>query len=193
MTRRIPVSLGILVLATAPAAAAGKVEEAFSYAKPVPGGRYVFVMLGDPSAESQVDADSARKFRELRAEYPRTGLYREGSGELAWPFDGPYAPMDNVYPASDGVHLVVVGGEWWREKSFTGGRSTLSPEEEQKQLDGPAVGFYADGKLIRQYTVRDVVTDPAGLPQTPHYILWETDGSLNEDTGKFLLFTQDSN
>jgi hypothetical protein len=194
MTCRFAITALLLALAAGPAAAAGVLDEALSYTKPVPGGRFVFVMLGDPEAEAKQSADARGKFAELRAKYPKTGLYREGSNELVWAVeDGGYAKDYNLFPASDGAHLVRIDGEWWREKDFTGGRNMLTPEEERKQLDGPAVSFFAGGKLMKRYAVRDVVTGPAALPQTPHYILWTTGGVLNEDTGRFLLDTQDSN
>jgi hypothetical protein len=194
MIRYVIASVALLALAAGPVAAAGVLDEALSYTKPVPGGRFVFVMLGDPEAEAKQSADARGKFAELRAKYPKTGLYKAESSELVWAVeDGGYAPYDNVFLASDGVHLVRIDGEWWREKDFTGGRARLTPEEEQKQLDGPAVSFFADGKLVRRTAVRDVVTDPAALPQTPHYILWLANGVLNEGTGRFLLDTQDLN
>jgi hypothetical protein len=193
MTRRLTLAALLLVLAAGPASAAGVLNEALSYAKPVPGGRFVLVMLGDLAAEAKQSADARAKFVELRARYPKAGLYQDGSEEPLWTIrDGEYAPYDNVFPASDGVHLVRLDGEWWREKDFTGGRARLPDDEVERQLDAPAVSFFADGKLIRRYTVREVVADPAALPQTPQYVLWSAGGVLNEETGRFVLVTQDS-
>ncbi len=192
MTRRLTLTACLLVLAAAPVLAAGRLDDAVSYTKPVPGG-FVFVMLGDPEVEAKTPADAQAKFAALRAKYPRTGLYKDGSGEPVWAIeDGRYAPYDNVYPSADGVHLVRLDGDWWREKDFTGGRAKLPAEEVQKQLDSPAVSFFADGKLLKQYTVREVIANPDALPQTPKYVLWSSGGVLNEPTGRFVLITQDS-
>ncbi|HET6575680.1 MAG TPA: hypothetical protein VFG68_18920 [Fimbriiglobus sp.] len=192
MTRRLVLTACLLALVAAPAPAVGRLDEAVSYTKPVPGG-FVFAMLGDPEAEAKAPEDARARFAQLRAKYPKTGLYRDGSGELIWAVaDGQYAPYDNVHLAADGVHLVRLDGDWWREKDFTGGRAQLSDEEVRKQLDSPAVSFFAGGKLLKQYTVRDVIANPDGLPQTPRYLLWLADGVMNEDTGRFVLTTQDS-
>jgi hypothetical protein len=192
MTRRLTLTVCLLALAAAPAFAAGRLNEAVSYTKPVPGG-FVFAMLGDPEAEAKASEDARAQFAELRANYPKTGLYKEGSHELVWAVvDGGYAPYDNVLLAADGVHLVRLDGDWWREKDFTGGRARLPDDEVQKQLDAPAVSFFADGKLLKRHTVREVIAKPDELPQTPRYVLWSSGGVLNEDTGRFVLMTQDS-
>src|SRR5581483_4467821 len=142
MTRHVIAGIALLTIAAGPAAAAGVLDEPLSYTKPVPGERFVFVMLGDPEAEAKTSAADRAQFAELRAKYPKSGLYREGSNELVWAIeDGGYAKDYNVFLTSDGVHLVRIDGEWWREKDFTGGRNLLTPEEVQKQLDGPAVSF----------------------------------------------------
>ena len=193
MTRRLTAAALLLALAAGPAPAAGVLDDALSYTKPVPGG-YTLAVLGDPAAEAKQSADARRRFEELRAKYPRTGLYRDGSGELVWAVeDGAYAPYDYIYPAADGVHLVRIDGEWWRTKDFTGGRARLPAEEERKQLDAPGVSFFAGGKPVKRYAVRELVTDPGRLPHTPQHVLWLSGGSLNEGTGRFVLFTQDAN
>ena len=42
-------------------------------------------------------------------------------------------------------------------------------------------------------SMRELVTDPGRLPHTPQHVLWLSSGSLNEGTGRFVLFTQDAN
>jgi len=192
MTHRYTITTCLLAFVAAPASAAGRLDEAVSYTKPVAGG-LVFAMLGDPEAEAKAAADATAKFAELRAKYPKTGLYKDGSGELVWAVeDGAYAPYDNVLFAADGVHLVRLDGDWWREKDFTGGRARLPDDEVRKQLNAPAVSFFANGKLLKQHTVRDVIAKPDELPQTPRYVLWSSGGVVNEQTGRFVLMTQDS-
>ncbi len=110
---------------------------------------------------------------------------------LVWAVEG-YAPYDNVFPASDGVHLVRLEGEWWRTYRYPA-EKRLPADEEAKQLAGPAVSFFANGKLIRTHAVNDLVTNPADLIHTPEHVLWKTDASLNEATGRFIVFTHDSN
>jgi hypothetical protein len=189
---RHAVTACLLALVAGSASAAGRLDDAVSYTKPVPGG-FVFAMLGDPEAEAKTPDDARAKFAELRAKYPRTGLYKDGSGELVWAVEGGgYAPYDNVHLAADGVHLVRLDGDWWREKDFTGGRARLPEDEVRKQLDAPAVSFFAGGKLLKRHTVREVIANPDDLPQTPRYVLWSSGGVLNEDTGRFVLMTQDS-
>jgi hypothetical protein len=179
-------------LAAGPAFAAGVIPEPYSYTEPVADGTFTFVMLGDPSAEERAkDADARARFRELRGQYPKTGLYRGGSNDLVWALDDPaYAPADNVFVTSDGVSLVRIDGESWRTKDYPGA-SRLPADEERRQLDAPAVSFFTDGKRVRQYTLGELVTDPAALPHSPQHVLWPAGAVLNEDTGRFILFTQD--
>lgn len=176
-----------------PLLAAGKIGEAFSYTKPVGGGAYTFVMLGDASAEGRVADPAAKtKFEALRQKYPATGLYRGDTTELVWAVEGGgFSPYDYTFPAADGVHLVRFEGDWWQTKDFPG-QSRLPPGEEQRQLDGPGLAFFAGGKLLKRYTLHELVTEPAKLPHTPQHVLWTSGGVLNEGTGTFLLLTQDS-
>jgi hypothetical protein len=191
-------SLLVLALSASPVAAAGVIPEPTSYAKPVPGGKYVFVMLGNAAVEQDPakvkDAADRDRFRDLRLKYPVTGLYREGTNDLVWAVEGDaFAPLDAVFPASDGVHLVRVDGEWWKTKDFPGGRLRPSAEEQQRQLDAPGVSFFAHGKRLKAHPVRELVDDPAKLEFSPDHVLWMASAVLNEDTGRFLLFTQDAN
>lgn len=192
MNFRLPLTACLLTLAASPALAAGTLDDAVSYTKPV-GSEFVFVMLGDPEVEAKAKEDARKEFAELRAKYARTGLYRQGSGELVWAIeDGKYAPYENVTLAADGVHLVRLDGDWWREKDFTGGRARLPEDEVQRQLDSPALSFFAGGQLLKQYTIRDLIEKPEMLPETPRYVLWSSGGVLNEQTGRFMLMTQDA-
>ena len=182
----------VSVFLAGPAFASGTIVEALSYTKPVGDGAYTFVMRGAATAEAKTAPDAKAKFEALRQKYPKSGLYRGDTNELVWAIeDGAFSPYDFTYPAADGVHLVRLDGDWWRTKDFTGGKQ-LPPDEAQKQLDGPALSFLANGKLLRRYTVRELITDPADLPHTPQHVLWTSGGVLNEGTGRFLLLTQDS-
>ncbi|OWK43722.1 hypothetical protein FRUB_03321 [Fimbriiglobus ruber] len=178
---------------TAPAA--GVVLKPLSYTKPVADRKFVFVMLGNAEDEAEVKDETAKaQFRALREKYPKTGLYNGESATAVWAIDdSEFAPYDNTYPAADGVHFVRVEGDWWKTKDFTGGRNRLSADEETRQLDAPAVAFFASGKLLHRYTVRDLITNADELPHTPQHVLWSTGGVLNDATGRFSVFTHDSN
>jgi hypothetical protein len=192
MTRSLLSGL-VLTLAALPAAASqGIILYPLSYSKPVPGGQYVFVMLGDPAAEEK-EKDAAREqFRELRAKYPRSGLYRADTGEPVWALEeASFAPAPCVFVASDGVHLVRIDGDWWTTDAYVGGQRP-SDEVQKRQLDAPGVTLFKNGKVARRHAVRDLVVNPNELPHTPHHLLWYANGSLNEDTGRFLMDTQDS-
>ena len=181
----------VALLASAPAALAAQLNEALSYWHPVPGGKYVFVMLGDAAEEAKTPADKQAQFRDLRAKYAKTGLYQADTAELMWAVEG-FAPYDGVFPAPDGVHFVRLEGEWWRTYRYPA-KKRLPEDVEAKQLAAPAVSFFANGKLIRTYTVNDLITDPAGLLHTPEHVLWKSDASLNDAAGRFIVFTHDSN
>ncbi|MFO0851270.1 MAG: hypothetical protein U0871_22345 [Gemmataceae bacterium] len=178
-----------LLLVVSPAAAA-TFPEPYSSTKPAPGGRFVFVQLGDAAKEAEAPADARRQFAELRARYPATGLYPAGGPAPVWTLDG-YAPIDNVFLTSDGVHLVRLEGTWWRTKDFPTQGKRLPADVEQAQLAGPAVSFFANGKLLRQYTVADLTEAPARMRHSPEHVLWAAGGGLNEGTKRFVYFTQD--
>lgn len=190
---RFAATVGLSLALAGPLLAQGKIGEALGYTKPVGGGAYTFVMLGDAAAEAKVTDPAAKaKFEALRQKYPATGLYRGDTAELVWAVEGGgFSPYDYTFPASDGVHLVRFEGDWWQTKDFPGA-TRLPPDEEKRQLDGPGLGFYANGKLLRRYTVRELVTDSEKLPHTPRHVLWTSGGVLNEEKGTFLLLTQDS-
>lgn len=184
------ISLTLLaVLFGAHVASAGPTAlEPLGFTKPV--GDLTLVMLGDPAAEDRVRDTSAREqFRALRERFSRSGMYR--GTELVWPLEGPYAPYDAVFPAADGVHLVRLDGEWWKTKSYPG-RNRLPAEKETAQLDAPAISFFAQGKLLKQYTLREIVTVIDDLPHSPEHVLWMAGAVLNDQDRQFVLFTQDS-
>lgn len=171
-----------------PVWAARSLPAPLSYAKPTAGG--FLVQLGDPTAEAEVrDPAVVAAFREVRAKYPKSGYYRD-SGELVWELDAPYAPIDNVFPLPDGIHLARLEGDWWIERDYPAG-TRLSPAEEAKQLAAPGVGFYANGKLIRTIPVSDLLSDPGDVKHSPRYVLWAAGAVLKPD-GQFVVLTQDA-
>jgi hypothetical protein len=180
----------LVLLLLAPAARAAVFPEPYSWQKDV-GDRWRFVQLGDPAAEAAAPSAAARRqFEGLRAKYPATGLYPRDGTAPVWTVDG-YAPIHNVFPAADGVHLVRVEGRAWVESSFPTQGRRLPPGDEAEQLDAPALTFFAGGRPLRAYTVRDLVANPDKLPHSPRYVLWPAGSALNDATGRYVQFTQD--
>ena len=172
------------------------IPEATSYAKPVAGGRFVLVQLGNPDAEMNSkhskEAEQA-KFRELRQKYPAPGLYTADTAELVWGLPaGEFAAYDHTFVSPDGVYLVRVEGEFWKTEAYTGGRLRPAAEQEQAQIDGPAVSFWKSGEKLKQYSVRDLIAKPDQLPATPKHVLWYAGGKMAADAPRFSLNTQES-
>jgi hypothetical protein len=168
--------------------------EPLSYAKPSSCGRFVFVVFGDPAEEQKLpDGDMKRKVLAARATYPKPGLYAAGDPTRPlWESDGRYAPDENVYVPVGGEPVVRLDGEWWKTRYYVAGqRERLPPEVEQSQLDAPAVSFLSRAG-VRSYPLKDVIRDKDRLPHSPQHIVWPGGAVLNEQTGQFLLYTQDA-
>jgi hypothetical protein len=179
----------VVLLLAAPLASARPLPAPLTYAKPTAAG--VLVQLGDPVEEAKItDSAVVAAFRTVREKYAKSGLYRE-SGELVWELHAPYAPIDNVFAASDGVHLARLEGDWWIERDYPSDTNRLPADEEAKQLAAPAVGFYANGKLVRTHPVRELLTNPADLKHSPRFVLWAAGAVLKGD-GQFVVLTQDA-
>ncbi len=192
-TRRSPgILLALALLLTAgTASAAGKFPKPMSYARPV-GTAFVFVQIGDPAEEAKHGtAEQQRKFAELRAKYPAPGVYRAGdAAELVWATPpGEYVPYDLGFVTADGKNLVRVEGDFWQTESFVGGvRPTAA--KQQALLDAPALSFFAEGKLTKRYLLSEFIDDTEVLKHTPEHLIWYASAVLNDDAGKFVLFTQ---
>ena len=187
----------LLILTLVASAARGSsvpIPEATSYAKPVAGGRYVLVQLGDAGAEQKYGKDAEKKaFRELREKYPTPGLYTSDTAQLVYPLPAnEFAAYDHTFVSPDGVYLVRIDGDFWKTEQYTGGRMRPSPEQELAQIDGPAVSFWRDGTKLKQYSVRDLIKNPEALPATPDHILWYASGVMTTDAPRFSLNTQES-
>ena len=85
-----------------------------------------------------------------------------------------------------------IDGEFWKTEAYTGGRKRPTPASEQAQIDGPAVSFWKSGEKLKQYTVRELINDPAALPTTPDHVLWYASGVMTTDAPRFSLNTQES-
>lgn len=195
---------------------ANSLPEPVSYAKPSPDGRRVFVAFGSAEYEAGIKDESTRRYAaDVRAKYPRPGLYHADdpstpiapattptpfaalTGNMAmaldpgWSWDS-YTPDDNVFLTSTGSAVVRIDGEWWKTKAYPAGKR-LAPEVEQALLESPAVTFlFADGRPPRTYLLNELIDTPGDLPHSPEHILWPAGAALNPNTNQFHLFTQDS-
>ncbi len=143
-----------------------------SYKKVIPGGKYVFVMIRPISAEDETrgeDEASSQEIRALRRTYTQSGLYRDdGSTTPLWTIDWSEASVD---VASDGVHLVRHAG-WplW-------------------DADREAVSFFANGKLIRSYKIKDLVGHPKSLERSAFEIYWCRDQKFDDSKLTYTIDT----
>lgn len=130
------------------------------YVKASADGRFELVML--PTYRY------ARKDPNLRKRYRQSGLYRKGvSNRPLWTIDW-YAWQ--IYPASDGHHLIRMG-PW--------------PSSAQDL----AVAFYRDGKLLRQFKINQLVKDPESLPHSVSHFMWSKTIDFNDAKRQLRLTT----
>ena len=103
-------------------------------------------------------------------QYPSSGMYlADGSNVPIWTVDG-YWFAGGLFISSDGDHLVRAG--------------ILAPET--------AVEFYEQGKLLKRYTVADLVKDAERLPpRSTSHIKWEKNISFDETLDKLTIVTID--
>jgi hypothetical protein len=160
-----------LVTAIAAPAMGDSMSPPFSYAKPTPDGRHVFVMISPLSPQEEISSwnqETAAKIASVRKHYSRSGLYpNDNSTTPLWTVDW-YAY--DVEPLSDGVHLVRPG-------SWASSRDDL------------AISFLANGKLIRSYAVKDLVLFPSLLPHTVSHFFWERSSRLHDDDRTYEIVT----
>jgi hypothetical protein len=162
----------------------------YAYTQPSTNGQYFAVML--PPEGGTSDARQIAVYREqtakLKRAYPASGLYRKGESTPLWTYPGEYC--FDCFVSNDGETIVVIHGASW----FTAGfpkAAKLNAEEEAAQLDGPAVSFYRRSGLAKEYTVRQLVGDPAKLRHSIAHVQWRAGEGINDAKGTFNLFTQD--
>jgi hypothetical protein len=106
--------------------------------------RFVFVML------SKEEAGKIRNSYSIK--YPQSGLYlNDGSTKPIWTVNW----AARVFLPSDGVHVVRKGA--WPLKG---------------KYDEEAISFFANGKQMKSYSVRDLVDFPWLLPETASHYEW---------------------
>ncbi len=153
---------------------------------PSKSGKYIFVLIPPRSTNEHHVEKSLHE--QIRQTYPRSGLY------LASAPESPLWTVDwydyEAFPCDDGVHLVRIHGEndQWRHYKTD---KRLPEETVEEQLASPAISFYANGELLRTYSVREIVGRPDALPHTMRYILWNAGCVFTVDNKQFVLMTQD--
>lgn len=119
-----------------------------------PAGEYLFVMLA-PHSSGMVSSSGET--------YRQSGLYRPGSAEPLWTVDF-YAFEGMVHLLDDGKHLARLG-PW-------------PPTHDYGEL---AVAFYREGRLLRRYSVKDLVERPHQLPHSVSQYHWLEYGATRFD------------
>jgi hypothetical protein len=161
--------------AVAATSRADSVAPPFSYTKPSPDGRFLFVMIPPGTVEDDTRRWNEQKAAEIRAihnTYPQSGLYRnDGTTTPLWTVSW-YAY--DVEVASDGVHLVRHGP--WAFRS-----------------DEEAVSFFANGKLVRTYVISELVDLKFLLPHSVSHFQWSEGGHLDDAALRYVVSTKDGN
>lgn len=144
--------------------------------------KFVFVMLApDPKQES--DPKTAQAIRRL---YAKSGLYRnDGSNVPLWTVDW---YRDHVHVAADGIHLVRQGD--WPSRGKPGKRGPWVSEEDLKQ---EGVSFFANGKLLRQYSIGELVDEPKLLKISVSHFRWLQEAKMIDARNQFEITTLDGN
>jgi hypothetical protein len=140
-----------------------------------PGGEYVFVMIAPKPVEEDGKWEAEERVQEIkriRASYTASGLYRnDGSRTPLWTVDW-YAY--EVYPASDGVHLVRPG---------------LSRLWSPLDCGDSAVEFYARGKRLCRYKIRELVDVPRLLISYSVSAKWRAEEEFDDKTLRYSVRT----
>jgi hypothetical protein len=165
----------LAVAATSSPARADKAAGPFTYRVVAPGEKFVFVMVAPGTVEEEVrewPEEAAAGTRAMRRIYPRSGMYRnDGSNDPLWTV-GWYA--FEVTVASDGVHLIR-HGPW---------ASSTTDE---------ALSFFANGDLLRTFSIRELVDNNAMLHRSVSHFEWRNKGELDDGRMEYTLTTVDGN
>ncbi len=161
----------ICTLGLAGMANADSVSPPRTYTVESPDGRFVFVMHAPMPVEMEyrfwVDEVNA-EIRQIRERYPESGLYAADEPTTPlWTVDW-YAYSVIVF--SDGVHLVREG-PW-----------PMSRRDE-------GVSFFANGELLKTYSVSDLVLVPWLMPPTMSHFFWRANTGFDDEALTYRLLT----
>ncbi len=160
----------------------------YGFTKPTPDGAHLFVMLAPKAWLDKLPDKYRVESRRLAEAYPQSGLYPKDSTTPLWTVDW-YSFQ--VYPLSDAIHVVRLHADSTQTAQYVASR--LPKAVESYQLAAPGVGFYERGKLIRQYRVNELVTNPEDLKHSIKHVIWIAGEVLDRSGTKFILNTQDQN
>jgi hypothetical protein len=155
-------------------------EEAIpvSYTKTTADGKYIFVMHAPINILGGVEAGKAAA---LKMKYPKSGLYKNDHSNIPlWTVDW-YS--FEVYISANGKDLIRMG-PWprsWEKK--------LSAEE--GALKQPAVAFYENGKLLKGYSIKDLIRSPDMLPRSVSHFRWAKDVLFDDRKDELKIITHD--
>jgi hypothetical protein len=165
----------LLWLVQCGAVMADKPAPPYSYKQVSPGGNFVFIMLSPRSAEEEMrswNEATKQEIRAIRQVYSKSGLYRnDGSANPLWTVDW-YAFA--VKLSSDGVHLVR-HGPW------------------ASSLDQEAISFFANGNLLREYQISELVSAKRLLPHTASHFSWCKESAFDDARTEYTVSTYDGN
>jgi len=143
-------------------------------------GKFVFVLIS-PSAK----VDEIFKNEAIRAYYAKSGLYKnDGSKEPLWTVDWFRYKVD---VAEDGEH-VIRHGDWPNRPN--GMKNSIITKEDLKQ---EGVSFFAKGKLLREYSIGELVDDTSKLSTSVTHFMWRAESRLIDETKTLELRTYDGN
>ena len=180
----------VLVLTAALAGLAPRIAAADTagpdrtYLEPAQDGRLVFVMIAPPPRYKRLpgDEETAEELS-IRARYSKSGMYPAGSDKPMWTV-GWYASRVEV--ASDGVHLIRYGG-------WPGNMHDRGLELAPRALAQEALSFFANGRLLKTYSIGDLVDTPDRLPQSVSHFRWCSAAVLDDAQMELIVATLDGN
>ena len=133
-----------------------------SYVVETEDGQFVFVMIAPLSLDEELsfwNEEYGSKIRDIRQKYSESGLYSTGDGTAPlWTVDW-YA--HGVLPFSDGIH-VVREGPWARSRG------------------DEAVSFFANGKLLKSYSISDLKVSRWAMQRTVSHFFWRDETSIDD-------------
>ncbi len=154
---------GIALALMSAAACADSISPPHDYTQLTKNGNYIFVMLA-PGGYAPHQNPAVRKM------YRQSGLYRnDGSTTPLWVV---YWYSFEVYPSSDGRHLVRMGP--WAS-------STVQT----------ALSFYRNGEEIKEYRISDLIRDESKLQRSVSHFRWRSDLQFYDEKGLLFLKTKD--
>ncbi|HEV8060815.1 MAG TPA: hypothetical protein VGP68_13130 [Gemmataceae bacterium] len=142
----------------------------------------MFVMLADNSFEKDPKFP-VEEIRAIREKYKQSGLYRNDDSDTPiWTVDW-YEHSSGLYIASDSVHLIQR-----KYSPYYNRNAPASPQYDQKVLS-----FFANGKLLRGYSVNQIINRPEALQHSVSHFEWVDREEFNDAKLRYLLWTKEGN